>query len=228
MVKPRAQHKGKQHASVVPSDEEEEGPASVKGVIAFFIAFGIILAVIVGIVAWNSYHNKALQAENSYNGFDFAQAQGGLWITRIEARGQPYDIPFYFHPRDTEDVIVDPKATAPIYANPAEVVISVDPNAPSKVVIGAVEISRLLGSKYHIFNLYTHSALSAPPPTAMDIPIIDCRNATAQRVVIQFIEGKDDVIAVGKNPNCIILQYTDANESVRVADRYAYMLLKIM
>jgi hypothetical protein len=195
----------------------------------FFLAFGIVLLLIVGIVAWQKYSQQAQQEQNRYNGFDFSKAQGGLWVTRVEVRGQAYVIPFYNHPRDLEDIVRDPNATLPIYRRPAEVAISVDPEAPSKVVVAAVEVSRLLGSKYNLFNLYTHSALSRAPSVPVDVPILDCNNATPDRVVIQFIEGKEDVITRwSENPNCIILQYTDANESVRVADKYAYMLLKVM
>jgi len=207
-------------------DAEQAGP---RGVWAFFIAFGIVLLLIIVIVSWNAYDRRTTADENRYNGFDFAQAEGSLWVTRIEARGQPYNIPFYFHPRETEDIPVDSEATTPIYSKPAEVYISVPPDAPSKIVVAGVEVARLLGTKYNLFNLNVHSALSSASDTKVDIPVYRCEDATPDRVIVQFVEGSKNAVARWtENPNCIVLQYTDVDESVRVADRFGYMLLKIM
>lgn len=213
----------------VASEDDGDEHAGPRGVWAFFIAFGIVLAIIIVIVAWNAYERRTTADANRYNGFDFAQAEGGLWVTRIEARGQPYDIPFYFHPRETEDIPVDPTATDPLYHRPAEVYISVPPDAPSKIVVAGVEVARILGTKYNLFNLNVHSALSRASDTKVDIPVYSCEDATPDRVIVQFVEGSSTAIARwSKNPNCVILQYTDVDESVRVADRFGYMLLKMM
>ena len=196
----------------------------------FFVAIGILLVILVGYILYTQYQAKKMIEENKYNGFDFSQAQGGIWVTRIQARNQPYDIPFYFHPRDTEEVYVEVNATLPLilYPGPAKVTISVDPAASSKIVIAAIEISRILGTKYNLYNYDVSSALSAPAQGSADIPVVTCANATKDDVVVQFVQGQQNAIARSKNPYCVILQYTDVDESVRVADRMAYMLLRIM
>ncbi len=208
------------------NEQSTKEQSSSSGVWKFFAAFGIILLLIVGITMWTRYSQVNDKAKNAYNGFDFTPAQGGLWVTRIDVRKQPYDIPFYFHPRDTESVLVGANVTWPITRNPAQVIISIDPTEPSKVVVGGVEIGRILGTKYNMYNIPTSSALSKPSATKVDIPVLSCANATYDRVVIEFKKGPENAIAT--NGNCVVLQYTDANESVRVADRYAYMLLRIM
>lgn len=193
------------------------------------LAFGIIILIIIGVVWYRAHTAASERKANQYNGFDFTPADG-LWVARIQVGVQPYDIPFYYHPRDTLMVLVDPTAVEPLANAPKEVYVSVDPDAGSKVVIAGVEISRITGSKYNLLNLETHGALSRPPAdTKVDLPVVNCTSANPDRVVIQFVQGKQDVIARSdKNPSCIILQYTDVNESVRVADRFAYMLLQIM
>lgn len=192
------------------------------------LAFGILLLIIGGYYGYISYKVQQKQEENKFNGFDFAQAEGGLWVTRIEVGRQPYDIPFYYHPRDTVAITVDPSATTPLRNAPKVVYISVDPDAGAVPVIAGVEISRITGSKYNLLNIETHGALSRQPDKQVNLPVVSCKDATDDLVVIQFVEGKQNVIARTENENCIVLQYTSVNESIRVADRFAYMILGIM
>ena len=167
--------------------------------------------------------------ENTYNGFNFRKVEGNLWVVRIDVRNQPYDIPFYHHPKDTLTVLKDRTATEPVFKGPKEIVISVDPDAGSRVVIAGVEIARLTGSKYNLYNIPTSSALSKSTGENIDLPVVSCKDATEERTVIQFVQGKQNlIIRSDNNPNCVLLQYTTPQESIRVADRYAYMLLKIM
>lgn len=195
----------------------------------FLIAFTILVLLLVGMAAYSSFKRDRDEESNRYNGFDFAQAEGGLWVTRIEVGGQPYDIPFYHHPRDTESVVVQQGVTDTILKGaPRQIYISLHPDAGARPVIGAVEISRITGSKYNLLNIETKGALSEPAAGKVDIPVMSCKNATPDTVVVQFVQGSSNVISRSSNPSCIVLQYTDADESVRVADRFAYMLLRIM
>jgi hypothetical protein len=192
----------------------------------FIAAFGILLVILVAVTAYQKYQQNQDREEDEFNGFEFAQAEGGLWVTRIEVGRQPYDIPFYYHPRETQDVIVDKTAVDPLLSGaPGEVYISVDPDANNRVVIAGVEIARITGSKYNLLNLNTKSALTKPVP-AYDIPVVTCKDATEDRVVIQFVEDRANVIY--REGNCIQLHYANANDSIKVADRFAYMLLRIM
>jgi hypothetical protein len=210
-----------------PKSEEKEVGTGKAWIL--FAVFGLLILVVVGFYGYTQYAKEKERKANSYNGFDFAEASGGLWITRIEIGQQPYDVPFYYHPRDTESVVVGPNVTRPILRTPRVIYISLDPDAGSQPVIAAVELSRLTGSKYNFFNIETHGALSRPPPEKVDLPVYSCANATPDLVVLQFIQGETNAIVVSRdNPNCVLFSYINASESIRVADRYAYMLLKIM
>src|SRR2546430_1508201 len=83
---------------------EDERPASWK----FVIAFGILLVALVGVYAYMHHRQVAQHEADMYNGFDFTRAAGNLWVVRIQVGQQPYDIPFYYHPRDTLTVLIDP------------------------------------------------------------------------------------------------------------------------
>jgi hypothetical protein len=193
-----------------------------------FVAVALILILIAGIASWSAYRRDTQRDENQYHGFDFVEAAGGLWVTQIQVGDQPYNIPFYHHPRELEDILIDSTATDPLLRGaPREVYISVDPDAGSKVVIAGVEIARITGSRYNLLNLNTKSALSRPADGGVDVPIVTCADASADRVVLLFQQGPENMIS-REGSGCVVLSYTDVDESVRVADLYAYMLLRIM
>jgi len=218
-----------QPSKKAPSDEPKETSIG-RNTVYFFVAMIILIGLLVGYI-WFKSHTAAKERElNRYNGFDFAQAEGGLWVTEIQVGKQPYTVPFYHHPRDLEDVLFDRNALVPLQSAPREVFISLEPDAGSQVVIAGVEISRITGNKYNFYNLNTKGALTRlPTDEPLDLPVINCYNATPDRVVIQFVPAKQNVIVRSeKNPSCILLNYQNATESIRVADKFAYMLLKIV
>jgi hypothetical protein len=213
------------------SMSKKEGPEESSGTSGwkFVAAVVIVIGVIIGFYAYQNSQQQAKREENRYNGFDFEKSADNLWITRIQVGRQPYDIPFYYHPKDTETVVVERAAVNPVLKRPSDLYISVDPDAGSQVVVAGVEIARITGDRYNILNIPTRSALSKPADVRVDFPVLNCQNSTEDLVVIQFVPGLDNVIVRSeKYPNCVILNYVNASESVRVADRYAYMLLKIM
>lgn len=191
----------------------------------FFAAFGILFILMISIYAFQSYRSQNIVMENRVNGFDFWES-GEFWVTRIQVGTQPYDIPFYNHPRELTDIIVHEGVTDPLLKQtPQLVIISVDPDAGSQVVIAGVEIARLTGSRYDLLNLPTRSALSRAQE-GIDTQVITCDDATNDTVVLQFVNDPD-ANAIVKDGNCIILFYKTQEDSVRVADRYAYALLGI-
>jgi len=197
------------------------------GVGKFFLVIGIMCALVIALYAYKSWQVEQDRAENRYNGYDFALAKN-IWVTRIELSGQPYDVPFYFHPRETESVIVHENVTDPLLKYPVnQVFISLDPDAGAIPVIAGVEIAKITGSKYNILNLPTQSALSRETETPVQVPIVRCEHAGNGTVVIQFVEDPTTNAIVSEG-SCVILFYKNPEESKRVADRYAYMLLQIM
>ena len=193
----------------------------------FFVALAIVGLIVLSLQYLNQRSADQELVENRHNGFDFVQTAGGLWVTQITVDQQPYNIPFYYHPRDTSLVLREYDAAERLLVNPPkEIVISVDPDAGSRVVVAAVEISRLTGSKYNLLNIPTSSALSRQQE-GVDIPVVTCEDASEDRVVVRFIEDSEANAIIEEN-DCIVLFYKDPEESVRVADAFAYMLLQIV
>ena len=198
----------------------------------YFILAVLVVAIFVfGYVGYTKYQENLEQESYTYNGFEFALAQNGddsLWVTQISVQGQLYNIPFYFHPSATEEVLFSEGLAEGIVDNPnrpEKVYFTLSPDAGSRPVIAAVELSRLFGTKYNLLNMEVQSALTEPVE-GMDLATITCENATPGVLVIDFTLGSDN--AVLHEGNCVHVIYTSPEESIRVADRFAYEILKIM
>ncbi len=208
---------------------------------SLLFVLGAILVIALLIVApllYQRWHADRRSDADRYNGFDFIPVREGnatLWVTRIQVGSQPYDIPFYYHPRETESVVLEPGLTARFLdprLRPKQVYLSLDPESRSVVVIAGVEVARILGYRYQLLNIDTRGAFFAPPVSEgaeTEHVVMTCDDATAERVVILFDEGPYEMIFTdNENPSCIHLQYREENGSIRVADRFAYGLLRIM
>lgn len=203
--------------------EEQKSWSFVIAVTLFFIL----------IVTVSLFFARQEQQSYTYYGFEFVQAPSGddvLWVTQVQVKNQLYNIPFYYHPTAVEDVIFTEGLADSIVDNPNKpdiVYITLDPEGGSKPVIAAVQISRLFGTKYNLLNMNVQSALTRPDPNATIENIIKtCADATDGVLVIEFARGSQN--SVTNTGNCVHVRYTSPEDSIRVADRFAYELLKIM
>lgn len=201
---------------------------SLKFVAAFALVF---LLLVVGSVLFENYRSET--QSYPYNGFEFALAGSGadtVWVTQIQVNGQVYNVPFYYHPSEVEDVFFEEGIAEGITDSPVKpniVYMTFDPLGGARPIIAGVEISRILGTKYDLLNLNVQSALTAPDPNAQtDNLIKTCDDAVDGVLVIEFANGTTN--SVSNEGNCVQVRYTSPEDSIRVADRFAYGLLKIM
>lgn len=191
----------------------------------------VVLVVLVGVPLWNQHVSEERLEETRYNGFDFYEARQGnrtLWKTELTVEGQPYDIPFYYHPRDVERIPIEPGIAEQLREEPpATLYMALSPEAGSRPVVAAVEVSRITGERYNLLNIPTKSALKSGNPNATT-RVRTCADATPEAMVISFDEGDENAVYRDENPFCIRLEYTSGEESIRVADRLAYELVQIM
>ena len=91
-------------------------------------------------------------------------------------------------------------------------------------------MSRITGYKYGLLDIDTHGAVQTPlPGNATDMAVVTCDQATMATGVLFFSQARQNAIyADQQDPYCIHLDYTNATEAVRVADRFAYGLLRVM
>lgn len=218
-------------------DKTETGLPIIKnGAWKFILALLIVVVLfIVGGVLFADYERE--QSTLLYNGFLFEEKGSGnktIWVTRIDVNGQLYDIPFYYLPTEVEDVLFEPGlADAISHADirPDIVYMSLDPEGGSRPVVGAVEVSRLLGNRYGLLNLNVHATLMRPPANRTDafndtMVYLTCDNATDGVLIIQYEEAESN--RVWHEGNCIRVTYKTPEDSIRVSDRFAYELLSIM
>jgi hypothetical protein len=210
-------------------DADDSTPKKSKSLLFMIIALVIIIAIIGGILLVSKY---AFPNKNKieYNHYVFEKYEGNKWMTQQLIRGQIYNIPFYYNPEQVLDIPVDPKSITAIrsfraYTN-GTVFITVDPYESSKVVIADVEYARILGTAYNIYNMKVASAISQQANQTTDIPVITCKDSSKNVLVIyQKVSDKNLISVKG---NCITLESSNATESIRVADAFAFRLLNII
>lgn len=209
--------KPQQGPSKGPPTQEHLGRYFAIGAIAILAAFSFF-------IWWGKAHAAA---PDDYNFFRFAKV-GEFWYTQVEVEGRPLNIPFYSHPRDLAGIPVDPAAAEKVLAlrgNAGRLIVALDPDAGGVPVKAGVQISRLTGSRYQVFNIPTSSALTRPEPNTT-IPVMTCANATPTTVVLQIrLSGRNVVSAQG---DCVLLEAASADDSIRVAERFGYALLGVM
>jgi hypothetical protein len=211
--------------------EKVEKEESKNSTLTFIVLASILVLVLLGIVFVPRYFAAKEKQENTYNGFEFTQ-DGDFWFTVVSKGDQPFSIPFYYHPKDLEDVVVEQGIRDKFFAmqGNGSIFIAVDPEAGNnKVVIAGVEIAKITGDRYGLLNVPTKSAFLREPASATvntQTPILNCANATPNRLIVVLIESDKNLAS--SRGNCVILESRDYNESVRVADRTMYHLLGIM
>ncbi|MDD9954531.1 MAG: hypothetical protein OXR66_09460 [Candidatus Woesearchaeota archaeon] len=196
-----------------------------QGAWKFFVAVGLFVLLMGGVYWWQGHTETKERLDNQYNGFDFTYS-GLYWTTEIIMRDQPILMTFRYHPRDALNVwkartVVDPI----LKENPRKIWISLPPDADPKVVLAGVEIARITGERHNMLNIPTSSAFSAPLE-GFDTPVKTCDDATPEEVVLVFVPHEENTIV--RDGSCVILTYKNDDDSILVADRYAYMLLQIM
>ena len=225
-----------QQAPDLDLDTTSQEPAQSK---AWIVVFGFVGIILVALALLYVYAQTTAvdHSEYTYNGFEFRPTPSGedtIWVTEVYIADQPYHIPFYYHPSMVEDVafeegLADDIVQAvlnPEIPSPERVYISLDPDAGSLPVIGAVEISRIFGERYNMLNLRVQSALSREQE-GIDTLVMSCEDAQEGMLVIEFRQTGTNAVSL-EGTNCVLVEYDEPRDSIRVADRFAYELLGIM
>jgi hypothetical protein len=194
------------------------------------VAIAVILLISVALFfISNRVSTQRKSATDNYNGFDFFE-NDGIWFTYILREGNNYQIPFYYHPTEVEDILMQPgiEDKIEILTRDDNIYISVDPDMTSKAVVAGVNIARITGNQYDLYNIPTHSAFSREPAEASNAPIKTCDDSDETTLVIIFKIGDDNKIYSVGGTNCIVMQAETEDDLLREADRLIYELVGIM
>ncbi len=107
---------------------------------------------------------------------------------------------------------------------PEKVIISIPKDSDAQIALAGIELAKITGNKYNIFNIPTSSATTEP---FEGYPTATCEDADNETVVIMFQESPVTGVAAG-NERCIVISYAEREEAVMASDLLAYNLLKIM
>jgi len=213
--------------------KEEKTAKSKKQNLQFIIFTGIILITFLAIVFVPPYIKQVNLDKDKYNGFSFVKDKEGVWYTVVQKGNQPYQIPFYYHPSELEDIPVDASIRDKFFNirdNNGSIYITMDPDGKNNtIVIAGVEIAKVTGTRYGLLNVDTHSAfIKKPGNSTVDTgtPIVTCSDANNKTMVIWITLSQKNIAY--SHGNCIILEAVSYKDMVRVADRLMYDLLGIM
>jgi len=214
-------------------DDDTKNTQSNKSLKFTFIIIIIILFIFAAIYMYSNMIKKQSPQEGVstlyYNNYTFLKFDDNKWYTNIMIRNYPYTVPFYYNPGELEDIYIDTATVNKIKdfrMNHSSAYISLDPGESSIQVIAGVEIARILGNKYNIFNFDLKTAFTKDPETYSDYPVITCSNASNNVMVFFMDVGKEN--RVYSVDNCIIIESLNITETIRVADALSYKLLNIM
>jgi hypothetical protein len=202
--------------------------------IQFIIFAGILILIFLAIVFVPKLIQKTKLDQNKYNNFEFVQKEDKFWYTVIQKGEQPYWIPFYYHPRDLEDIPVEANLRAKFFdlqTNNGSIYITMDPdNANNTIIIAGVEIARITGERYGLLNVPTRSAFIKQPSNSTadtGTPVVTCADAN-DKIMVIWITLSDKNMIYSYGDNCLILEAKTYKDMIRVADRLMYHLLGIM
>ncbi len=231
-----SEHKTHQHKHA-GDDETKKNIHPIIVVTSIIFIIFLVIASIIFLPKLFGENEKKDQYSNGdnlaiYNYYKFNRGEDNLWYLDLSINNKPYLIPFYHTPFQIEDIYIDNNTMPALMQfknreTPKVMYISIDPLAPSKIAVAAFEIKRLLGTNYDIFNFevyygihYLHEA------NYTDFPVATCNDARPDRIIMVInVTGEN---SIRTENNCININSRSINESVRVADAFAFRLLGIV
>lgn len=146
-------------------------------------------------------------------------------------------IPFEYSPRDLEEIEVPDNLRKRTISDVKGIFIVSDPRISEKIdlqdKVAQVTISRITGSeelnqKPHIFGIDTFGA-DLVPIEGTNNTVLTCDNATKTGRIIYLKQGAENKVYYDENNEyCVVLEFKEEKDVVKVATRLVYSLLKVM
>ncbi len=188
----------------------------------------LLVVALVGVAIFASYSllsNAELFTDSyEYNGFVFTEsdacgAERDCWVTNVQLNVGARQVPFYYGPREAEDVLVEPEAVDRVLSLTypdvnGTVVILFDEGASGSYGVAASNLARVTGER--VYNL----------PTMGDVygESFSCDYPRGDDVLIRVTNGPSGVRLEG---SCVVVSGSE-EEILRVMDAYRLSLLRIL
>ncbi len=215
--------------------EQEEKQPSLRNdkvlIISILVIVGCILALI--LIPKLTNQNSENQIETVvYNGFTF-EKYGDVWVTEVQvrdwARGwdKPYEIYFHYTPQEVEYIPSmqnsrNQSSTPNLFMDSRLVYITTDPKYPGSVVLGGVEIAKILGV---IYEKEVKSALTKPD-NRTNAPVKTCDDIGPGIRIINLKLGNSTRIY--SDHGCVVVEGETPVDILKASERLAFEMLKIM
>ncbi|MEM3374829.1 MAG: hypothetical protein QXE31_06495 [Candidatus Woesearchaeota archaeon] len=197
------------------------------------ITIFVILAIIVIIFSLRYFLKEKPNVPETkiYNGFTFVKI-GNYWQTTLRTESssgiKEYEILFHFTPDQVENIsteknIKNQTITPYLFMNTQRIYITTNPEYPSSVVIGGVEISKIIGQ---VFRREVRGALTKEYYNNSNAPIITCEDINDTQRVIYLKLGNETKIY--SDDGCIIVQGENPEMLLKASERLAFEILKIL
>ncbi|MFC2134739.1 hypothetical protein ACFLTH_08995 [Bacteroidota bacterium] len=199
-----------------------------KEFINFIILIAVMLILLLGLMAYGKFKARKEIDMTKYNNYNFRQDRDGFWMTAIQIGDTLYPITFYSHPREVENINFEEDVENTILIRKSsELIIAIPPKPNPVLAFAGRQISKITEG---ILGISTVPMLNGPED---ELDYVTCESdASESRIILSFIPSDKNLVYMdNKNPYCIKLEFnnlTSVNESMRVADSFAYHLLKIM
>ncbi len=234
-----ATQKKKQKKESAEKRATDDNKKDKKGDKTLIISIVIIIALFGSLIflIMSLNKDKPVVSENvtevkTYGGFVFTK-DGNVWVTRMSIKDtfkgweREYEIFFHYTPDEVEDIETMRNArnetvSPNLFLDARKIYITMDPKYPSEVILGAVEIAKILGK---VYEREVKSAIIRPD-NRTDAPVITCNDIGPGVRVIQL--ELTNQTRIYSNRGCIVVQGTNTTELLKASERLAYEMLKVL
>lgn len=219
-------------------EPENKGKGSVRNLVIAVVVVVVVFALTIGLMFIKSRRDfettdmgnsfKIIEEDKYFfNGFSFIKMSDNLWYTQVTKDNKLFTLPMRYGPLEIEEIPVEEGVTEKI-VNSSYVYLTVAPDVSSQYVMAMVEIGKVLGTKYQIYNMDVKSAFTFSPENAIGAqqPIVTCDNATSSTRVVWFKKASPTIAYV--EGDCVILQSDEDMGIVMLTDRIVYDLVNII
>lgn len=223
-----------------PADAASGSPETKRpSALPLIVAISLVVVIALALVLVPKYHERRQLQQDMYNNFPFKQWDDGSWSVNVEVNGVPYTVLMHYHPTEVDTIplsqqsvdVINALASMVSKTGKGKLYITMNPDAPGGVAIAGVELAKVLGEKFNLYNIPTKAAFSMPKEGfGTMVPVITCADAVNDTVVIYIREhNTTDLVDIPDGyPHCIVVQGTDANETIKAADRFVYGLFNVI
>jgi hypothetical protein len=197
------------------------------------LIIGIVLIIVVfGIILFALKNPKNTVEEINYSGYVFTK-YGNVWETTVNVKNKVtgansnYNILFHYNPLEVKDIPTlrdtrNQTVTPYLFMNVKRVYITTEPDYPASVVLGGVEIAKILSNVYNkdVKGAITRSTRNTTTP------IITCDNLTDTQRVIYLKLG--NTTGIYSQQGCIIVQGVNEVDLLKASERLSFEMLKIL